>query len=381
MYDAHAAELYGFAVRTLGDRGAAEDLVQEVLFRAWLKADTYRPERGSARGWLFAIARNLAVDVTRARAARPELVGVSGDQAGLGDELAGVERRILLLDVLARLTTEHRTVLIEVAIRGRPLADVAGSLLVPVGTVKSRLGAPPGGGGDRVDVMTSCGEIRTELGAYALGVLDPAAVDAVERHLSGCARCRAELAELSLAAGLLQDDAARAVATDASGAPSAADQALAAIAEARQRERRSLRRARGAALGGGAAFVAAAMLAGGLALRPVDRFAPEGSIVALTSVEATAAAASVTLTSRPWGTQVDLVARAMPPLQQGAYYEVWLVRPDGSRVAAGSFRPTAAGGGARVRLAAAVALADVTHIGVTREGDGPGVTVLRAPLA
>ena len=139
LYDEHAGELYGFALRTLGDRGAAEDLVQEVLLRAWLKADTYQPERGSARAWLFAIARNLAIDVARARAARPELVGVDGDHVGLGDELAQVERRILLLDVLARLTTEHRTVLIEVAIRGRPLADVATGLVVPIGTVKSRL--------------------------------------------------------------------------------------------------------------------------------------------------------------------------------------------------------------------------------------------------
>lgn len=228
--------------------------------------------------------------------------------------------------------------------------------------------------------MTSCGEIRTELGAYALGVLDPAAANAVERHLTGCARCRAELAELSLAAGLLQGDAARTVLTEAPAEPAPADQALAAVAEARHREQRSLRRARRAALGGGAAFVVAAVLAGGLAFRPVDRFAPEGSIVALAPVEATTAAASVTLSSRPWGTQVDLVARAMPPLPQGAYYEVWLVRPDGSRVSAGSFRPTAAGGSARVRLAAAVALADVTQIGVTREGGGPGVTVLRAPL-
>jgi predicted anti-sigma-YlaC factor YlaD len=229
--------------------------------------------------------------------------------------------------------------------------------------------------------VTSCRDIRTELGAYALGVLDPAAVNAVERHLTGCARCRAELAELSLAAGLLQGDAVRSVAAAASAEPPPADQALAAVAEARQRERRSLRRARRAALGGGAAFVVVALLAGGLALRPVDRFAPDGSVVALAPVEATTAEASVTLTSRPWGTQVDLVARAMPPLRQGAHYEVWLVRPDGSRVPAGSFRPTAAGGRARVRLAAAVALADVARIGVTREGDGPGVTVLRAPLA
>lgn len=139
VYDEHARELYGFAVRTLGDRGAAEDLVQEVLLRAWLKADSYRPERGSARSWLFAIARNLAIDVARARAARPELVTGDEDLAAHRDELAQIEQRVLLLEILARLTIEHRTVLIEVAVRGRRLSDVAADLAVPTGTVKSRL--------------------------------------------------------------------------------------------------------------------------------------------------------------------------------------------------------------------------------------------------
>ena len=92
VYGDHGRELYGFALRTLGDRGAAEDLVQEVLLRAWLKADTYRPELGSARGWLFAIARNLAIDVARARAARPELVTCDDALVSHDDEFARIEQ-------------------------------------------------------------------------------------------------------------------------------------------------------------------------------------------------------------------------------------------------------------------------------------------------
>ena len=68
LYESHAGELFGFALPTLGDRGAAEDLVQEVFLRAWLRAETYRPGRGPVRGWLFAIARNLAIDAARKRA-------------------------------------------------------------------------------------------------------------------------------------------------------------------------------------------------------------------------------------------------------------------------------------------------------------------------
>lgn len=140
VHEEHAGELFGFALRALGDRGAAEDLVQETFLRAWLRAETYRPARGSVRTWLFAIARNLAIDELRARAARPQLVGEgTAEPAAAIDELARLEQRVLLVEALSRLTREHRSVLIEVALRGHSLAEVAGDLRVPVGTVKSRL--------------------------------------------------------------------------------------------------------------------------------------------------------------------------------------------------------------------------------------------------
>lgn len=140
VYEEHATELYGFARRALGDCGAAEDLVQETFLRAWLRADRYRPERGSVRTWLFAIARNLAIDAARARAVRPPLAREETDEvAGADDELERLEQRILIAEALARLTIEHRTVLTEVALRDRGAADVARELGLPVGTVKSRL--------------------------------------------------------------------------------------------------------------------------------------------------------------------------------------------------------------------------------------------------
>lgn len=140
VHDEHAGELFGFALRTLGDRGAAEDLVQETFVRAWLRAESYRSARGSVRTWLFAIARNLAIDELRARATRPQLAREEpAEPAALVDELERLEQRVLLVEALGRLTREHRTVLIEVALRGRSLADAARDLGVPVGTVKSRL--------------------------------------------------------------------------------------------------------------------------------------------------------------------------------------------------------------------------------------------------
>ncbi len=70
-YAAHGAELYRFALRQLGDGGAAQDVVQEVFVRAWRASGSYDPRLASLRTWLFAIARNAVVDEARRSAVRP----------------------------------------------------------------------------------------------------------------------------------------------------------------------------------------------------------------------------------------------------------------------------------------------------------------------
>src|SRR5258706_563444 len=116
-YAAHAGELYGFAVRSLGDSGLAEEAVQETFLRAWRAGARFDPQIGSLRTWLFAILRNLGIDLGRARASRPTV-------AAGGIEPTG---------------EQHRRVLLETYYRGRPYAEVAKELGVPEGTVKSRV--------------------------------------------------------------------------------------------------------------------------------------------------------------------------------------------------------------------------------------------------
>src|SRR2546423_1667925 len=72
-YAAHAGELYGFALRSLDDRELAEEAVQDTFLRAWRAGDRFDPELGSLRTWLFAILRNVVIDLGRARAARPSV--------------------------------------------------------------------------------------------------------------------------------------------------------------------------------------------------------------------------------------------------------------------------------------------------------------------
>jgi RNA polymerase sigma-70 factor (ECF subfamily) len=136
-YAAHGGELYGFAVRSLRDPGLAEEAVQETFIRAWRAGDRFDPELGSLRTWLFAILRNVVIDLGRARAARPEVL----DEAPEGVE-EPLEQALLAWQVeeaLRRIGTSHRQVIVESYFRGRPYAELAAELGVPEGTIKSRV--------------------------------------------------------------------------------------------------------------------------------------------------------------------------------------------------------------------------------------------------
>ena len=82
-YDAHAAELYRFALRAVGDAATAQDIVQETFLRAWRSRTTLR-ERSTARPWLYRIATNACLDtIARRRPAAGEeaLATVAADPA------------------------------------------------------------------------------------------------------------------------------------------------------------------------------------------------------------------------------------------------------------------------------------------------------------
>jgi RNA polymerase sigma-70 factor (ECF subfamily) len=140
LYRSYAGELFGFALNALGDRGAAEDLVQETFTRAWRHAGSYDPERGSVRTWLYQIARNAIVDVRRRAAVRPGLQPREAPESG-DDEGLSIERAMLGWQVVAaleRLSPEHRQVIRLAHMQGLSVRDIARRLALPEGTVKSR---------------------------------------------------------------------------------------------------------------------------------------------------------------------------------------------------------------------------------------------------
>jgi RNA polymerase sigma-70 factor (ECF subfamily) len=139
LYEEHGRAVLAYATRLLGDRAAAEDVLQETLVRAWRHSHAMVNEKGSVRGWLLTVARNIIIDRTRARASRPMEVAESPVTPPLEhDHADGVVNSMVVLAALDKLSDDHRNVLVELYYRGRSVAEAAQALGIPPGTVKSR---------------------------------------------------------------------------------------------------------------------------------------------------------------------------------------------------------------------------------------------------
>lgn len=140
LYDEHAAALWRYALRLTGDRTRAEDVVQETLLRAWQHPEVIDDTERSARGWLFAVARNMIIDDRRSARARSEVHTADGvpEQAG-PDEVNRALDRMLITEAMAALSPEHRAVVDRSYYRGWTTTQIAADLGIAEGTVKSRL--------------------------------------------------------------------------------------------------------------------------------------------------------------------------------------------------------------------------------------------------
>lgn len=139
LFEEHGKAMLAYATRLLNDRAAAEDVVQEALIRAWRHPDSLVNGKGSVRGWLLTVVRNLVTDRVRARKARPTEVAESPTTVGVErDHADRVVDSMVVLAALDGLSSEHREVLEQVYLHGRTVTEAAHELGIPAGTVKSR---------------------------------------------------------------------------------------------------------------------------------------------------------------------------------------------------------------------------------------------------
>jgi RNA polymerase sigma-70 factor (ECF subfamily) len=139
LYKRYARAVLGLALRRIGDRGRAEDAVQEAFTSIWRAARSYRRERGPVAPWLYTVARNAIADRGRARTEPPvEPVDTPSDSPGPPDraEQSWVAWRVhRALEVLPET---ERNVLELAYWGGLSQSEIAGFLGLPLGTVKTR---------------------------------------------------------------------------------------------------------------------------------------------------------------------------------------------------------------------------------------------------
>jgi len=139
IYHRYIRSIFGLALQRLRDRGQAEDAVQDMFAAVWRSAGSYRPERGPAAPWLYAIARNAIVDRQRSRAEMPvEVPDMTSDEAGPADraETSFVSWRVHR--ALETLPDREREVVELAYWSGLSQSEVASFLDIPLGTVKTR---------------------------------------------------------------------------------------------------------------------------------------------------------------------------------------------------------------------------------------------------
>jgi RNA polymerase sigma-70 factor (ECF subfamily) len=146
VYDRHGGAAFSLAYRIVGERAAAEDVVQEAFISVWRSGMRYDRVRGSVRSWLLGVVRNRAIDLLRSRTAKAPLdhdddtVLEQREADELTEEEAlRSETRDEVRVVVGGLPGEQSKVIELAYFGGFSHSEIAEMLNVPLGTVKGRM--------------------------------------------------------------------------------------------------------------------------------------------------------------------------------------------------------------------------------------------------
>lgn len=145
LYDRHSRSAYSLAYRMMGEKQAAEDLVQDIFMKVWRAAGSYRAERGSVRTWILSIVHNRGIDQIRATASRrrtQDRVEASAATTQPSEAFASAWRnsqREQVRDALNTLPAEQLKILELAYFSGYTHVEISELLGLPLGTVKGRM--------------------------------------------------------------------------------------------------------------------------------------------------------------------------------------------------------------------------------------------------
>ena len=150
LFRFYAPLIKGFAINHTNSKfpfEAADELVQEVMMKVWLKARSFEPSKSSANTWVYTVMRNCRIDMLR-RNIRRDLpdAGIDVDDIWNEDEdnqqltyLQQSRNEALIGNSFAQLPEEQKQALTYVYMHGKSHSEIAEETGLPLGTVKSRV--------------------------------------------------------------------------------------------------------------------------------------------------------------------------------------------------------------------------------------------------
>lgn len=142
-YALYSRPVFGFLMRSIGDRSGAEDVQQQVFLEVWQKAHNFDPARGSLLGWIMTIARSRAVDSHRRRVPDPHDPHSPSQQAhsdhSAHAEIDGVLDQWQFEQLIGQLPADEAELLEHRFHGGLSQSEISDRTGVPLGTVKSRM--------------------------------------------------------------------------------------------------------------------------------------------------------------------------------------------------------------------------------------------------
>ncbi len=145
LYDRYSRQAFGLAYRILGDGPSAEDALQEAFLTVWRQADRIDSARGRLSSYLMTVVHHKAVDLVRSRRGQavrhlpldPNVVGQ--EESDMVEGLAHASRREAIQRALSSLPPEQLEPIGLAYFEGLTHVEIAERLVLPLGTVKSRL--------------------------------------------------------------------------------------------------------------------------------------------------------------------------------------------------------------------------------------------------
>lgn len=147
LYEQESPRLLGVVLRIVRDTALAEDIMHDAFIKIWTRASSFDPSRGSGRGWMFTIARHLALDTVRTHAREVSLTDDDADDHQAQATLDGWQDTRDAFDwrvnpgrieaCLEQLEPVRRNCVFHAYVDGYSHQEIASKIGAPLGTVKA----------------------------------------------------------------------------------------------------------------------------------------------------------------------------------------------------------------------------------------------------